>query len=129
MTPRALGTDLVSVDRVRRVLTRHGDRFKSRCFSEAERADCERTGLHRAAERYAARFAAKESVAKALGTGIARGVTWRDIEVQLDSFGAPSIRVAGAASRRASDLGIAGWLCSLSHTDRLASATVIALGY
>lgn len=128
MTPRALGTDLIHVDRVRSVLDRHGERFKSRCFTPAEQADCERSGPDRAAEKYAARFAAKESAAKALGTGIAEGITWRDVAVATDASGAPSLRVTGAAGARAEQLGITAWLCSLSHTDEMAMATVIGLG-
>ncbi|MGP1272624.1 MAG: holo-ACP synthase [Phycisphaerales bacterium] len=128
MTPLALGTDLVEVQRIAGLLRRHGERFRARCFTPRERADSERSGDGRAPERYAARFAAKEAVAKALGTGVSGGIAWTDIEVELGEKGEPSIRLHEHAARRAHELGIRAWLCSITHTESLASATAIGLG-
>src|SRR5262245_6383845 len=99
-----VGVDLVEVQRVQDVLTRHPDRFPARVFTPAETAYCQR-GAH-AAERFAARYAAKEAVMKALGTGWNHGVTFKDIEVTRQSSGAPGIRLAGTAREVAARLGV-----------------------
>ncbi|MEO1585004.1 MAG: holo-ACP synthase [Planctomycetota bacterium] len=127
-TPRAIGTDLVDVARIRRLCERHPDRFRERCFTPREQRDAERSGLRRAAERYAARFAAKEAVLKSLGTGWSSGVAWTDVEVTLTNRGAPRIELSGGAHALAQQLGISAWLCSLTHTSEIAGATVLAVG-
>lgn len=120
------GVDVVDVERFARVLARHGRRFERRCFVPAEISYAEAS--RRRAEHLAARFAAKEAVAKALGTGLFGGIALRDIEVTRDAHGRPGIRLAGQADRRAKELRIARWLVSLSHTESVAVASVLGLG-
>lgn len=92
-----IGTDLCNIDRVAQSLERFGDRFIHRCFTETERRRAEgRTGR---AATYAKRFAAKEACAKALGTGISRGVTWRDMGVVNLPSGKPTMALTGGAAR------------------------------
>jgi holo-[acyl-carrier protein] synthase len=90
-----LGSDLVDVRRIAAALARFGDRFTHRVFTAAERERCDRRAAR--AEGYARRFAAKEACAKALGTGLRRGVFWRDLEVVNLPSGQPTMRLAGGA--------------------------------
>lgn len=122
----SLGLDLVEVSRVRGLLEKGGERFKARVFTEEESAYCDSCASP--AIHYAARFAAKEAVAKALGTGLAEGVVWREIEVRRDESGVPSVALHGAAAGKARALGIRGWRISLTHTAELAGASVAAVG-
>ena len=89
------GIDIIDVDRIRKVIEKYGNRFKKRCFriSEIERSEKRKNS----AESYAKRYAAKEACAKALGTGLARGVFWKDIEVKNNQFGKPFIKLHGKA--------------------------------
>jgi holo-[acyl-carrier protein] synthase len=121
----AIGTDAIEVERVRRAVdhARWGERFRQRVFTAGEVAYCARR--RRSAESFAARFAAKEAVMKALGTGYANGVWWRDIEVVRES-GAPRLVLRGGAAARAAALGITRWHLSLTHTAGQALAYVIA---
>ncbi|MDY6875723.1 MAG: holo-ACP synthase [Chloroflexota bacterium] len=119
------GVDLIEIVRVERMLTRYGDRFLERVFTPAEIMYCRA----RPAE-FAARFAAKEAVAKALGVGvrmIARdGINWQDAEIIGDARGKPLVRLYGRAAERAGELGLAEWAVSLSHTQEHAIALVVA---
>jgi holo-[acyl-carrier protein] synthase len=90
-----IGSDLVDVQRIERVIARHGERFLNRIFTEAERARAERRADR--VETYAKRFAAKEACAKALGTGLRRGVFWRDMGVVNLPSGRPTMRLTGGA--------------------------------
>ena len=126
MSVIALGIDLVEVARVRDLLTKHGERFKERTFTPGERAYCDANADP--AMHYAARFAAKEAVSKALGTGFAEGVGWTDIEVVRAASGQPGIVLHGTAARRAEELGITKMLVTLTHTRESAAASVVALG-
>jgi holo-[acyl-carrier protein] synthase len=116
-----VGVDIVEVDRIRNALEKPstGERFRARVFTEAEVAYCARR--RHGHESYAARFAAKEAVMKALG----RACAWREIEV-LRSDGPPTVRLYGNALARAEALGIRRLSLSLSHTTELAIAYVIA---
>jgi holo-[acyl-carrier protein] synthase len=117
------GVDLIEIARIDALLARHGDRFLARVFTPGERDDC-----HGRAESLAARFAAKEAVAKALGTGIWRhGVAWTDIEVRRGAGGEPHLVLHRAAAVQADRLRIAHWSLSLSHTHTQAVAFVVAL--
>lgn len=116
----AVGVDLVEVARVRGAWERHGERFLARVFTVGERADC---GGRIAS--LAARFAAKEAAAKALGTGIG-AVGWRDIEVRTEGGGRPTLILHAAAAAAARTLGLPEWHVSLSHTHTLAIAYVVA---
>jgi holo-[acyl-carrier protein] synthase len=116
------GLDATEIDRITDVLRRHGDRFLRRVYTEDEVAYCQR---HRdPAPSLAARFAAKEAAMKALGTGAARGVTWRDIEV-VRQGGPPQLRFHGGASRRFESLGARSSLVTLTHSRDLAIAHVM----
>lgn len=125
MSVIALGLDLVEVPRIRALLERHGERFREKTFTEEESAYCD--GNADPAIHFAARFAAKEAVAKALGTGFAEGVVWKDVEVTRSPAGVPGIRLHGAAANRARELGIRRWMISLTHTASGAAASVVAL--
>ncbi len=123
----AIGTDVIEVSRVARAVDhpRWGARFRTRVFTAAEIAYCTRRRSH--AESFAARFAAKEAVMKALGTGYDQGVWWRDIEVVRTS-GPPRLVLTGGAAARAAALGIARWHLSLTHSGDQAMAHVVAEG-
>jgi holo-[acyl-carrier protein] synthase len=124
MTPLGLGIDLVEVGRIRDLLTKHGDRFKERTFTAGEIAYCE--SCADPAMHFAARFAAKEAAAKAIGTGLwAQGVDWKDIEVLRTESGKPELLWHGGAKTHAERLGSTNSLISLTHTRDLAMAQVI----
>jgi holo-[acyl-carrier protein] synthase len=101
-----LGSDLIDIRRIERTLERHGGRFTARIFTEIERAKSDRR-LERAAS-YAKRFAAKEACAKALGTGMARGVFWRDMGVVNLPGGKPTMQLTNGAAARLAELTPAG---------------------
>ncbi|MCL4847057.1 MAG: holo-ACP synthase [Acidobacteria bacterium] len=120
-----IGLDASDIPRIRSTYARFGRRFLDRVFTEGEIAYCLR---HRdPASSLAARFAAKEAVMKALGTGHSRGVLWRDIEV-VRRGGPPSLRLHGGAARRFAALGGRSTLLTLTHADQLAMAQVMLLG-
>ncbi len=119
------GVDLVDIARIGQMIERHGDRFLSRCFTDAERGYCEASAKRRD-EHLAARFAAKEAVLKAIGTGWRNGIAWTDIEVVREPSGRPTVVLTGETARIAEQLGITNWFISLSHTDTHAMASVIA---
>lgn len=125
MTIVGIGLDAAEIDRIAEVLARHGDRFLRRVFTEGEIAYCQRH--HDPAPSLAARFAAKEATMKALGTGAARGVGWRDIEV-IRSFGPPQLQLHGGAAMRFQALGAKSSLITLTHARDLAIAHVMLLG-
>lgn len=121
MKPLGIGIDLVEVPRIRDMLEKHGRRFKERTFTPEEIAYCD--SCADPAMHFAARFAAKEAVSKALGTGIwAEGVNWTDIEIVREPGGKPGIVLHGAAEQHA---GEASCLVSLTHTRELAMAQVV----
>ena len=119
------GVDLAEVARIERMLAEHGDRFRERVFTANERLYAD-AGGRRAAERYAARFAAKEAAFKAIGTGWRSGIAWTDAEVVHGADGAPTLRVHGELARLAGERGVTAWRISLTHTDSVALASVIA---
>jgi len=114
------GVDLVDIARIRAAIERHGAKFIARIFTEAEQREC---GGRFAS--LAARFAAKEATAKALGCGIGV-VSWLDIEVRGDENNAPHLYLFGAGAQTAKQLGLSIWSVSLSHTESLAIAFVTA---
>lgn len=121
------GIDMVEIRRVEDSLARFGERFLHRVFTEGERAYCDERGQGRA-QSLALRWAAKEAVSKALGSGIRRGVNFRDIEVTSDRLGRPSIALHGGAARVAKKKGIAAVHLSLTHDGPLAVAFAVAEG-
>lgn len=116
------GVDLIEIDRIADSINRYGDRFLNRVFTPGEIEYCQRK--KNAAESFAARFAAKEAAAKALGTGIQRGVAWREIEVRRNPGERPTLRFTGRASERAGRLRVRHASLSLTHSRNLAMATV-----
>jgi holo-[acyl-carrier protein] synthase len=114
------GIDIVEVERIERLLERQGDKFLDRVFTRGEVKYC--MAKARPAIHLAARFAAKEAVSKALGTGFSRGVRMRDIEVVASNKGPPRVKLHGGAARRLEKLGAGDILISLSHTRELAVA-------
>jgi holo-[acyl-carrier protein] synthase len=119
-----VGVDLVSVERMRSLLTRYAA-AEERLFTEGERAYCR--GKRRAHEHLAARFAAKEAVGKAMGTGIGRGLSWQAVEVLLEESGRPHVELHGEARAWADRHGLVQLDVSLSHTGELAVAYAAAL--
>ena len=116
------GVDLIEIERIAEAIGRHGERFVQRVFTEGERREC--NGRFAS---LAARFAAKEAVAKALGCGIG-DVTWLEIEVVGDENNAPHLALHGAGKALAEKLGLGQWSLSLSHTHEHAIAFVVAMG-
>ncbi|MEZ4552978.1 MAG: holo-ACP synthase [Dehalococcoidia bacterium] len=119
MTTHAVGVDMIETDRVRKVLERHPERFLTRVFTPEEVAFCRGR-----VPELAARFAAKEAVMKALGTG-ARSVGWREIEVLPDRRGKPLLYLYGGAAERAESIGLEAIDVSLSHLESFAIAVVV----
>ncbi|HEY0264339.1 MAG TPA: holo-ACP synthase [Granulicella sp.] len=119
-----LGTDLIEIERIEATLERHGDRFLHRVYTAGEIEFCRRKGKT-AAESFAARFAAKEAGAKALGTGISRGVSWREIEVLRKPGQRPELVFHGRAAERARAMGVRHISLSLTHNRTSAMAVVI----
>lgn len=121
-----LGTDITEISRIAEMLAKHGEHFLTRVFTSGERGYCETK--KEAAQHYAGRWAAKEAVMKALGTGWGDGVGWTDIEVCLLVSGRPVIKLSGGAKAAAERLGIAEVLLSMSHCREYAMATAVAVG-
>ena len=118
-----LGTDLIEIRRVQESMNRFGERFLERIFSVGEIAYCKRK--KNAAESFAARFAAKEAGAKALGTGISHGVSWKEFEVKREASGKPSLHLSGRAAELAGAMGVKKIQLSLTHSRELAMAVVV----
>lgn len=117
------GVDLVEIDRFRKVIERLKDRFILRVFTANEQQFCKE---HRdPVPHFAVRFAAKEALFKALGTGWAKGVTWLDVEVRRERQDAPTMLLHGEAQRLSSAMGANKVHLSLSHSDQWAIAMVI----
>ncbi len=119
-----LGTDLIEISRISDSIERFGQQFLDRVFTSDEIAYCQRK-RHKAAESFAARFAAKEAAAKALGTGISRGVAWREIEIVRAPGERPEMRFTGRAAERALTLGVVRSSVSLTHSRDLAMAVIV----
>lgn len=121
------GIDLVENRRMQDVLERWGAKFKNRVFLEKEQQYCESKAFP--SSHYAARFAVKEAVSKAFGTGVGPQLSWLDIEVVRNSAtGAPSVKLSDRAGRFASGMGAGDILISLSHTKNYAIAQALVLG-
>jgi holo-[acyl-carrier protein] synthase len=118
----ATGVDIIEIARIQRAMERHGARFLDRFFTGQEQAFCQGQPA-----RLAGRFAVKEAVAKALGTGVG-DVKWTDIEVVCDGRGKPELVLHNAALRLARAQGLVHWSISLSHTGSQAVGLAVALG-
>lgn len=122
-----IGIDVVEVERIASAIQRHGEPFLAKIFTAAEREYCE--SRKNPAMHYAARFAAKEAVSKALGTGIGGNAGLHDLEIIHDAAGAPKLQLSGAAETFAKQHGITDIQISLTHARDYAAANAIALCY
>ena len=118
----ATGVDLIEIARIDEVVTRHGKHYLERIYTPAELEQCGKR-----AESLAGRFAAKEAVAKALGSGIG-DVAWKEIEVLGDENNAPVLTLHGEARKKADALGLSTWSVSISHSQSHSVAFVVAIG-
>ncbi|WP_420627357.1 holo-ACP synthase [Candidatus Leptofilum sp.] len=118
----AVGVDMIEIARIERGIARHGDRFLRRFFTAQEIGYC-----NGRLPSLAGRFAVKEAVGKALGTGIG-DINWTDVEVMCDERGKPQLHLHNRAHELASSKGLVQWDISLSHTDTHAIGFVVALG-
>ena len=116
------GVDLIEIDRIAEMVSRHGRHYLQRIYTPAELELCGKL-----AETLAGRFAAKEAVAKALGCGIGE-VSWQEIEILEDEQGAPGVGLRGAAREKAEAAGLQVWSISISHSHSHAVSVVVALG-
>jgi len=126
MTVLGIGTDIVECLRIAEMIERHGELFILRVFTQHEFEYC--SSRKAATQHYAGRWAAKEAVLKAMGTGWTQGIRWRDIEVRNDYEGRPRIALGGGAREICERLGIVDMLVSISHCRTHATAFAIALG-
>lgn len=115
-----VGFDMIEIGRIREALDRYGG-FRNRCFTPAEQEYCD--ARHNPAQHYAARFAAKEAVGKALGLGVARLFAWREIEIS--GRPKPSVRLSGRVARWAERVEAGPIDLSMSHSRELASAVCV----
>jgi holo-[acyl-carrier protein] synthase len=116
-----VGVDLIEIARIRRALDRHPS-FRERCFTDAERAYCD--SRPNPAQHYAARFAGKEAVGKAIGFGIARAFAWRDVEIA--GRPKPDVRLSGRVAVWAERVGAGSLDLSMTHSRDLAAAVCVA---
>jgi holo-[acyl-carrier protein] synthase len=124
---RGVGTDLVTIARIAQVLERHGERFQRRILHPGELARQRDSDAAMLARSLAKSFAAKEAVAKALGTGFRNGVSWVDIEIDRDELGKPIVRLHGAALARAKSLGGGQlWLSLSDEQEQVLAFAVLA---
>jgi len=119
-TPQGLGTDIIEMERIQEAIDRHGPRFIDRLFTEKEQAYC--TTFNNPTPHYAGRFAAKEAILKALGTGLQGEITWKDIEILNDPQGKPEVYLSSSLKERYPNTQI---LISISHCKSFATATAI----
>lgn len=118
------GVDIIEVERIRRLVGRYGDRFLRRVYHPSEVGYCLGQERYR---RLAARYAAKEAILKAIGTGLRRS-RWHDMEVVRDPLGHPEVRLSGNLAQEAAQRGIERIVISLSHTREYAVAQALAIG-
>ena len=121
-----IGTDITECLRIARMIERHGELFINRVYTPAESRYCQ--NRRQATQHFTGRWAAKEAVLKALGTGWARGISWRDVEVLNEPGGKPVAVLRGGARRVAQELGITKMLVTISHCRTHATAYALAVG-
>ena len=126
MSVVGIGVDIVEIARIEAAISRQGDKFLERLFTSGEREYC--ASMRVPAPFYAARFAAKEAVAKAFGTGICGRLGWQEIEVRRQESGLPYVVLHGPAVTLRAELGISEILLSISHAEHYAVAQAVALG-
>jgi len=118
-----IGVDIVEIDKLRLAMIRRGERLRDRAFTRSEIEYCE--GRANKFQHYSARFAAKEAVFKAIGTGWRDGVGWQDAEVSSQITGKPILLLRGRTLELANLMGVRKYWISLSHTDQYAVAQVV----
>ncbi len=118
-----LGIDLVHIPRIEGAINKYGRRFLNRVYTDQEIEICQRR--KKPFEAFAIRFAAKEACSKALGTGMRKGIAWRQMEILQESSGRPILVLSGNAQKLASQMGAESWLVSLSHEGEYATAVVM----
>ncbi len=121
-----IGTDIIECLRIAQMIERHGELFINRVYTPYEIRYC--SSRKQATQHYAGRWAAKEAILKALGTGWRRGISWRDIEVRNDNLGKPVVGLRGGARDLVEQLGIREMLVSISHCRSHAMAYALAMG-
>lgn len=121
------GVDLVEVSRISWLLERHGEDFVTSWFTLAEEASAPMSKAGKTSY-FAGLLAAKEAVVKALGTGLIGNMAWTEIEIKPRASGTLAVGLLGETGRIADSLSVKTWLLSISHTDKIALASVIALG-
>lgn len=121
-----IGTDITECLRIARMIERHGELFINRVYTPEEIRYCQ--GRAQATQHFTGRWAAKEAVLKALGTGWRRGISWRDVEVRNEPSGQPIVTIRGGAKDVVQQLGITKLLVSISHCRTHATAYAVALG-
>jgi holo-[acyl-carrier protein] synthase len=121
-----IGTDFVECPRIGKMVENHGELFLRRVYTDREIRYCQ--SRKHAIEHFAGRWAAKEAILKALGTGWSRGVSWTDIEVRNGPGGQPRVLVCGGAKEVAIRKGVANVLVTISHCRTYATAYALALG-
>jgi len=124
MTLHGIGMDVVEIARIRQSMDRLGNAFLDRVFTPGERAYCD--AMRSPAPHYAARFAAKEAISKAFGTGIGKDLGWHDMEIRRKNSGEPYVHLTGPGKAFADRVGIDCILVSLTHTDHYAAANAVA---
>ena len=120
---QGVGTDIIEIQRIKEAIERHGERFLERLFTEKERAYCNH--YKNAIPHFAGRFAAKEAILKAFGTGLQPELSWQEIEILNNPQGKPEVYVASPLLQA---LSISQIFLSISHCDAYATATAITVG-
>ena len=123
MSVLGVGVDIIETTRIEHSLERFGERFLHRVFTQGEIDYCR--SMKYPARHFAARFAAKEAVSKAFGTGIGKSMGWKDIDIHREGSGQPFIVLEGAAKIFAAERKVSAVWVSLSHTDHYAAATAV----
>ena len=122
-----IGTDIIECPRIGKMIEQHGELFLQRVYTEREIRYCQ--AKKHAIEHFAGRWAAKEAILKAIGTGWSRGICWTDLEVRHNASGAPQVLVRGGAKDAAIERGIGDILITISHCRTYATAYALALGH
>lgn len=122
-----IGTDIVECERIERMIQKHDRIFLDRVYTPAEIEYC--TSRKPNVQHFAGRWAAKEAILKAIGTGWSRGILWTDLEILNEPGGQPRVHLSGVALRISTERGIAEMLISISHTHGYATAFATAVGH
>jgi holo-[acyl-carrier protein] synthase len=121
-----IGTDITECLRIARMIERHGELFIDRVYTPSEIAYCQKR--RQSTQHFTGRWAAKEAILKAIGTGWRRGISWRDMEIRNDSSGKPVVAIRGGVQEVVEQLGVREILVSISHCHTHATAVAIAVG-